>query len=170
MEKDLAGTTVRFVWSIDPESDVQRANATADQIADRLRQTGGKVHVQPAPEIVGILPILVAIPVIIAGAVEAVALVEQVYGWWTNRNRPGLIIQVTKSGHVDVRDTRSIAPRHVLYIDPDGKATVLDVSDSQLKELLEAVSKGADAALSVVEKILTAQSKSNGTKTPAQAG
>jgi|GEM_PF-6087284 len=125
---------VAFEWQLDPDIDEE----AAQKITDAVRQDGGKALLLPRPE--GFLPVV--FPLVILGVVLAVALVEQVADWWTNRQKSGVFIQVAKDGRVDIRPA-NIPYGQVLFVGADGKRLIyVNVSQDQMKDLVTAASRG----------------------------
>jgi hypothetical protein len=125
---------VKFMWIV---ADAKKQDAS--QLAESLRQSGGKVQVQEPPS--GILPIL--IPFVIFGAVVMTALTEQVVDWWSTRKKHGLLVHVDKKGKLEVKEL-DIPYGRVIVISPDGTSvTQENVSNDQLKVILDAAGKVA---------------------------
>ncbi len=130
---------VAFEWSLEREA----TEAGARTIAERIRTAGGQGDVIAPPA--GIAPL--AIPFIILGVVAAVGLGEQVWEWWHNRSKHGLLIQIGKEGKVDIKEL-DIPYGQVVVISPDGtKVEHKDVSKDKLDTLLDAASNVASAAV-----------------------
>lgn len=125
------GQQVIFEWRLDLDTDEKEAK----KLADTLQSSGGEVHFQSRPE--GLFPI----PVVIFGAVIAVALVEQVTDWWTNRKKSGIMIQAATDGKVSIQPIN--APYGaVIFIGADGNTCEYqNVSKDQMKDILTSVSQ-----------------------------
>jgi hypothetical protein len=124
-----------FEWRLDPDTNEEEAS----RIVMAVQHDGGEAQLRPRPT--GVLPLL-AIPIVIFGFVELVALTEQVVDWWTKRKRCGIMIHVGQDGKVDVRAI-SIPYGNVLFVGADGKTfQYVNVSGDQLKNLLDAASRG----------------------------
>ena len=128
------GQQVAFEWRLDPDIDEKAAK----QLADAVQRDGGEAHLLLRP--IGVLP--VAIPLVIFGVVEVVALAEQVTDWWRNRQRSGILIHVAEDGKVDIRPI-DIPYGHVIFVGAGGKTIqYVNVSEDQMKDLLAAASRG----------------------------
>jgi hypothetical protein len=124
---------VVFEWSLERGA----GESEAGDVADRIRASGGQAEVVAPPA--GIVPL--AIPFIIFGAIALVGLGEQVWEWWENRKKRGLLVQVDEHGKLTIKEL-NIPYGQVVILSPDGTTvTHKDVTKDKLAELLDAATK-----------------------------
>ena len=128
------GTQAIFEWSLELDASESEAQHTVE----RIRAAGGQAEVVAPPAAIAPL----AIPLIIFGVVAIAGLAEQVWDWWRNRNKHGLLLHVGADGKLDIKEI-NIPYGKVIVITPDGTKTQHeDVSDNQkLKVLMESAAK-----------------------------
>ena len=126
---------VSFKWTLDEVASEREART----LTEALRKAGPKAEIVQHQT----RPFFVVIPIIIAGIVVGVALGEQVYDWWENRHKHGLLIHVKPDGQVEIKPLESLPYGQVLFIGSDGVTfKYANVSQDKLKDILDAVSKG----------------------------
>lgn len=136
----LSNGQVTFEWRLSQDTDDEEAI----QLAESLKCNEGLVQVQhfqsdSENKLYKCIPVI--IPVIF-GITSIVMLVKNVADWLETRHKSGTLIQVGKDGKVNIQPLE-IPYGNVMFVGADGKTfEYVDVSKDELKDIIEAVSRG----------------------------